>query len=177
MPVAVRIFFIFIMVYYFVPSDFESFDELRIAIEEASEKYNPTVKRPLGLYVSYRSPTDENYQKTYIEAFKPDIILPLFQMLQDPSRAWEHVKEVGSDVVSRFANSVAKRDMETNALVIDKLLYADQMVLFQFGEDLSSVEEPLRGVLKAYNPPPVYDHTRAQHGFFKFELTEEGKGK
>lgn len=163
------------MVYYFVPSDFSTFDELRIAIEEASENYTPTEKRPLALYVSYRSPTDEEYQKTYIEAFKPDLILPLFQMLQNPSQAWDHVKEVGSDVVSRFANSVAKRDMETNALVIDKLLYADQMVLFQFGEDLSSVEEPLRGVLKAYNPPPIYDYSRAQHGFFKFELTEEGK--
>lgn len=163
------------MVYYFLTSDFNTFDELRSAIEEASENYTPTEKRPLALYVSYRSPTDENYQKTYIEAFKPDIILPLFQMLQNPSQAWEHVKEVGSDVVSRFANSVAKRDMETNALVIDKLLYVDQMVLFQFGEDLSSVEEPLRGVLKAYNPPPIYNYARAQHGFFKFELTEEGK--
>lgn len=160
------------MVFTFLVADYDDFGKLMQAVLEASEMYYPTEKRPLALYVSYKHPMDPKYHREVINSFDIESIAGLFQGLEDPSRVWNQKNIIGSDVASRIFNSVAKRDMETNELIIEKLIEVEKMVLFQFGENLSEVEEPLRGILEAYNPPPVHSRSMHEHGFFRFCLNE-----
>lgn len=163
------------MVYSFSTDNYNSFEELQEAIANASEKYYPTEKRPLCLYVAYRNSVDGSFYKDAVLRFEPEAIQGLFQIIQEPFNAWDYKGVVGSDVASRLVNSVAKRDMETNTLYIDKMIEVDKLILYQFGEDLSSIETGLREILQTYLPPPISQNPRHQVGFFKYALTDFGK--
>ena len=163
------------MVFYFDIAKYSDFIELHNSILEAAENYFPTEKRPLCLYVSYRNTVDHRFQKDLVVRFDPDTIIGLFQGLENPYRIWDQKHVIGSDVASVIANTLAKRDMDNNKLVIDKMIEPVLMVLYQFGEDLSNVESPLRETLQLYVPPPISDKIRHEHGFFRYDLTDFGK--